>query len=88
MSPDEFRNLRARAAEKVRRGDLPCAEPSRAWGGPSPQKAPCRLCDEPITGMELEAQFLDGTGTTVATSLRFHTFCFAVWEIARAEDCR
>ena len=55
--PDE-KILRAKAREVVRAGKLPSRRPDRTWGGPG-VGAPCSVCGEPITPLqlELEAQF-------------------------------
>jgi hypothetical protein len=84
MSPDDLSTLGRLAHKKVKLGTLPSKEPSWLSGGPSTATVQtCNLCDRPLAGKtEVEAQFIDATGTVVTRSVRFHTFCFAVWELA------
>jgi hypothetical protein len=54
------------------------------WGG-NGAGLPCAACGDliPTGGLEIEVQFMTPNGFTAR---RFHTLCFAVWELERGQD--
>ena len=76
--------VRQRIRELLRRGELPRQRQSRTWGGPG-AGLPCHGCGE-IVGpddIEIEVQFLTEAGFVTR---RFHTLCFALWELERTPE--
>jgi hypothetical protein len=70
-----------RIRERLRSGEVPKQRQARMWGGNGAGFA-CSACGDIIAtdDLEMELQFLTENGFT---SRRFHTLCFAVWEIER-----
>jgi len=70
-----------RVRELLRDHLLPSAEPRRAWGGHG-TGMPCAVCEEPITGAEVELEVEYGP-PDAASLYRFHYGCFVTWERIR-----
>ena len=77
----EREETRRRILERLRSGALPRQRQARMWGGPGAD-LPCAGCGEtiPRNDLEIELQFLTANGFS---GRRFHTFCFAIWELER-----
>jgi hypothetical protein len=56
-----------------------------ACGAATAPGPPCAACGDliPTGGLEIEVQFMTPNGFTAR---RFHTLCFAVWELERDPD--
>jgi hypothetical protein len=82
--PMDREEIAQRIRERLRSGDLPRQRQARMWGG-SGAGLPCRGCGEVIAtdDLEIEVQFLTADGFSAR---RFHTLCYAVWEMERHED--
>ena len=74
------------ARHKLRRGALPRNAQIRTWGGPG-VGLPCSLCDQTIVvdDNELELQFENESAVRQLSAARFHSRCFAIWELSRQE---
>ena len=77
-------NLRARAQERLEKGQLPRSKAARTWGGRGSGIA-CNLCDSPIltTDAEMELEF---EGAPPNRVLHLHLRCHSAWEAERQEE--
>jgi hypothetical protein len=71
--------LRARARELIRCGQLPDRAPAGLWAGPG-GGLPCTLCGTEVSATEIEYEAEMRTGIT-AQILRFHLVCHAAWQL-------
>lgn len=69
--------LRNRARELIRKGELPDRAPARVWAGEGSER-PCALCCEIIPASEVEYEVDTGGGTH--RTLHFHFACHAAWQ--------
>ena len=68
--------LRQRAREAMRKGDLPRSPTAQIWGGRGTGLA-CVVCGSPIGADEVEYELVEGDGGDV---FRFHLPCHSVWQ--------
>jgi hypothetical protein len=73
--------LRARAADKLRRGELPKSVETRVWAGPG-LGMPCSLCENPILTDDVEYE-LQHTAGEALRAYRYHRRCHAAWQLER-----
>jgi hypothetical protein len=67
--------------DRIERGDLPRQRQMHLFGSPG-ENLPCSGCGELIRrdDVEIELEFQLGGGLE---ERRFHTLCYAIWEIER-----
>jgi hypothetical protein len=76
--------LRLVARERIEKGKLPSAVPSRMWGGRGGGK-PCALCDTVIKREETELEVEERLGGKVET-FHFHILCQSLWQLECVRD--
>ena len=69
--------LRMRARQRIRDGQLPCVRHYRTWGGRGSNE-PCALCDAVIKHDEVEYEIETRDADSVHV-LRFHLPCHDAW---------
>ena len=78
--------LRAMARVAIRSGRLPSQPVNRMFGG-SGSETPCALCGDRVSRNDSEAEIeinRDGLSNPGLNRYRFHTRCFAAWDLERA----
>jgi hypothetical protein len=75
-------SLQSAARRLLHAAVLPRRAPDKVCGGPG-IGAQCILCTRPITRDENEFEIEFDPGSSRASTLRFHTACFAVWDEER-----
>ena len=75
--------LTALIRERIERGELPRQRQRRMWSG-SGEDLPCSGCGEPVRrdDLQIDLEFQIGGGLE---ERRFHTICYAIWELERLE---
>jgi len=76
--------LRLVARERIEKGKLPHAVPSRMWGGRGGGK-PCAICDTIIKREETELEVEERLGGKVET-FHFHILCQSLWQLECVRD--
>lgn len=76
--------LRQLARERISKGSLPCALPSRVWGGKAYDQR-CSLCDQDIESNDIEYEV-----AVDSQVLHLHILCHGAWQLecARALELK
>ncbi len=71
--------LRKRARELIREGQLPDRAPARVWAGAGSGK-PCALCGDVIPHSDVEYE-VEAGGVRASQTLHFHFACHGAWQL-------